>query len=82
LNRGQTKKGSMRRTPMNKQRRIRKQLVLCENALMHLEDRIHAADEDAAKPLIGKQDSLQVHINNLQRWLAFWKNGGKARAQR
>ena len=72
----------MRRTPMNKQRRIRKQLVLCENALMHLEERIQAADQDAAKPLIGKQDSLEVHISTLQRWLTFWKGGGKARRDR
>jgi hypothetical protein len=67
---------------MNKQRRIRKQLVLCENALITLEERIEAADEDAAQPLIGKQDSLQVHINTLQRWLTFWKGGGKARGAR
>jgi len=67
---------------MNKQRRIRKQLALCENAMMVLEERIGAADEDAAQPLIGKQDSLQVHINSLQKWLTFWKGGGKARRDR
>ena len=82
MNRGQTKKGSMRRTPMNKQRRIRKQLVLCENALMHLEERIEVADEDAAQPLVGKQNSLQAHINSLQKWLTFWRGGGKARRDR
>ena len=75
-------KGSMRRTPMNKQRRIRDQLVLCENALMTLEERIHVADQDAAQPLLRKQDALQVHINSLQRWLTFCKAGGKARRDR
>ena len=67
---------------MNKQRRIRDQLVLCENALMTLEERIHVADQDAAQPLLRKQDALQVHINSLQRWLTFWKAGGKARRDR
>ena len=80
--RGRVKTPSMRRTPANKQRRIRKQLALCENALMVLEERIHIADEDAAKPLMRKQDALQTHISGLQRWLTFWASGGKPRSQR
>ena len=79
---GKVKTSSMRRTPENKQRRIRKQLALCENALMVLEERIEVDDGEASEHLTSKRRRLEAHISSLQRWLTFWRSGGKPRSQR
>ena len=68
-----TKKRSMRNTPQNKIRRIRKAIALNENALERLggED-LSEAPEDIIKEHQLHMGSLKSHISRLKERLVHW----------
>ena len=80
-----TKKGSMRLTPDNKVRRLRADIERCTAALLRTEDELSLLSEDDTEKrtyLEAKKGGIERHIKWLEERVVFWKNGGKARAQR
>ena len=84
MNRGQTKKGSMRLTPQNKIRRLNEDIERCTAALVRTEEALAtlAEDSDQGGYLSTKKEGIERHIKWLEHRVVFWKNGGKPRAQR
>jgi polyhydroxyalkanoate synthesis regulator phasin len=80
-----TKKPSMRNTPANKVRRIRRDIERCTAAMLGLEMKIEILNKDAQSheednsevPELQKRvDSLRRHIKGLEEVKSAWKSGG------
>ena len=80
-----TKKGSLRRTPENKARRLGDDISRCTAALERTKDELSLLSHDDTEKrtyLEAKKGGIERHIKWLEERVVFWKNGGKDRAQR
>jgi len=71
---GKTKKSSMRNTATNKLRRIAKDMVALEAALLRVEEEIEVADNgsDHHTYLVEKKGGIERHMKGLKESLDMW----------
>jgi hypothetical protein len=69
-----TKKSSMRNTPVNKMRRISKDMINLEESLLRVEGEIELAEEgsDHHSRLVFKKGGIERHMKELKSSLAAW----------
>ena len=83
-----TKTSSMRNTPANKVRRIKRDIERCTSAMLGLEMKIEILNKDAqfkdgdnseVPVLQSRIEALKFHIRKLEESQSAWRKGGRSR---